>query len=133
MIFLDTSGVYALADVDDDNHERAVRALDIALRNGEELLAHSYILVESAALLHKRLGLKSALEFLRDAQSFRITWVSPELHHEAVAVLEKSRRSKISLVDAVSFLVMREEKAEQYLGFDRHFADQGFRRAPGTP
>ena len=133
MIFLDTSGLYALADVDDENHEHAVRTLDVALRNGEELLAHSYVLVESAALLQKRLGLKSALAFLRDAQSFRITWVSPELHHEAVAFLQKSRRSKISLVDAVSFLVMREEKVEQYLGFDQHFADQGFHPAPGKP
>jgi len=127
MIFLDTSGVYALADKDDQNHESALRMFDTVVRSGEEILTHSYVLVESAALLQKRLGSEIALTFLKEADSFTIRWVSPELQCDAVGYLEERRSSKISLVDAVSFLVMRRDGITEYLGFDQHFVDEGFR------
>ncbi|MDO8588274.1 MAG: PIN domain-containing protein [Armatimonadota bacterium] len=132
MIFLDTSGIFALAARDDQNHKVTRRAFDAALKADEEFLVHSYVLVEAAALLQKRLGIDSALTFLQEARDFQVTWVTPELHQDAVAYLEKRRRSKISLVDAVSFLVMRAEKVERYLGFDRHFAEEGFRAVEGA-
>ena len=56
MIFLDTSAIYALADRDDPNHSQAAAAFRRLLEDGEEALVHSYILVESAALLQRRLG-----------------------------------------------------------------------------
>ena len=38
MIFLDTSGIYALADKDDQNHDSALRMFESMLRSGEEIL-----------------------------------------------------------------------------------------------
>lgn len=64
MIFLDTSAVYALADQDDPNHGEALMAFRRLLGDGEDILVHNYILVEAAALLQRRLGLDSALQFL---------------------------------------------------------------------
>lgn len=133
MIFLDTSGIFAAAAVDDQNHENALKAFDAAIGADEEFLVHSYVIVECAALLQKRLGLNSALSFLRDTRDFRVIWVSPELHQDAVALLEERKRSKLSLVDAVSFLVMRQENVEQYLGFDEHFTKEGFERLSSKP
>jgi len=59
MIFLDTSGIFALADRDDAMHDRAIRMLKSAQNAREEILTHNYVLVESAALLQRRLGLKN--------------------------------------------------------------------------
>src|SRR3972149_40405 len=127
MIFLDTSGAYALADRDDEKHALAVKMLDSATSSGRQIVIHSYILVESAALMHRRLGRDTALAFLNEAKSFVVHWVSSEMHAEAVGLLAKHEKSDVSLVDIVSFLVMRREGITECLGFDQHFKDEGFR------
>jgi predicted nucleic acid-binding protein len=42
--FVDTSAVYALLDAGDSNHERALGSTPSLL--GEELVTHSYVVVE---------------------------------------------------------------------------------------
>ena len=128
MIFLDTSGVFALADRDDAMHDEALRMLEAARSAGGAIVTHSYVLVESAALLQRRLGLATALAFLEEAQQFHIVWVSGETHAEAVSHLRRHGKSKLSLVDAVSFVIMRAEGINDYIGFDAHFEDAGLRR-----
>jgi len=128
MIFLDTSAVYAMADTDDKDHEEALRLFEAAQRADEEIVTHGYVLVESAALLQRRLGLKTALDFLDDAVNFTMAWVDGELHTRAVEYLRQARQADLSLVDAVSFVVMREMNTSRYLGFDGHFDAAGFCR-----
>lgn len=126
MIFLDTSAIYALADEADPNHERAKRLLEHALEAEEDLLVHSYILVESAALIQSRLGLEQALRFLHESESFSIHWVTPADHHKGVDVLRRRRRRKLSLVDCVSFVIMRRLGVKRALAFDPDFEREGF-------
>ncbi len=135
MIFLDTSCIYALADTDDRNHAKAVRAFDAARNAGEEVATHCYVLVESAALLQRRLGLRVALAFLEDAANFTLIWVDGNLHGRAVEYQRRTGLADLSLVDAVSFVMMGEMKISHYLGFDRHFDSVGFSRyaAPDQP
>ena len=128
MIFLDTSGVFALADRDDAMHDQAVRMLEAARAASEDILTHNYVLVESAALLQRRLGLKTALAFLKDAEHFHIVWVTDELHAEGVRYLQRHGRRKLSLVDAISFVVAHGERISDYIGFDEHFDHAGLRR-----
>ncbi|MHB9035912.1 MAG: type II toxin-antitoxin system VapC family toxin [Armatimonadota bacterium] len=128
MIFLDTSGIFALADQDDEKHVEALAMLDKAQLDGELLLIHSYVIVESAALLQRRLSAESALSFLEDTRNFEVRWVADDLHAEAVNILKVRGKSRLSLVDAVSFLVMRQENVTDYLGFDKHFQAEGFRQ-----
>lgn len=126
MIFLDTSGIFALADLDDVNHAVAVAMLEEVNRLDIRLLCHSYVLVESSALLQRRLGLPSAMKLLHDARRFDVRWVAEELHLRAVSELAARNKRGLSLVDVVSFLVMNEEGVDRYLGFDKHFSDEGF-------
>jgi len=126
MIFLDTSAIFALADQRDIYHAAAVRMFDKARDNGEEMLTHSYILVESAALLERRLGLQVALKFLKEVTQFHIIWIDEDLHNASVQRLAKSRPADLSLVDAVSFQVMEIENIKHYMGFDQHFAEGNF-------
>ena len=128
MIFLDTSGAYALADRDDERHELAVKMLEATINSGRQIVTHSYVLVESAALMHRRLGRHTALAFLNEAAGFDVNWVSSEMHAEAVELLAKHEKPDVSLVDIVSFLVMGQEGIAEYLGFDQHFEGEGFRQ-----
>ena len=126
MIFLDTSAIYALADKADPNHADACKKFDLALKAGEMFLLHNYVLVESGTLLQARLGLQSALAFLTDARAFDTEWVDSALHQEALKELEKIGKNGISLVDCMSFLVMRRRGVRKTLAFDTDFQDQGF-------
>lgn len=127
MIFLDTSAIYALADRADSNHRRAVGLLQTALASGERFVTHSYVLVESMALLQHRLGLRAALTFADDVQGFEIEWVTRAIHQEAIQWLRVASRRQVSLVDAASFVVMRSRRLDIAFAFDPHFGTEGFR------
>jgi predicted nucleic acid-binding protein len=134
VILLDTSAIYALADRSDPHHEQAKRLFHHALESGETLLVHNYILLESAALLSKRLGLTVAVQFLQDAEAFQVRWVDHILHRAAVRQWMGRRGGKISLVDQVSFLIMREHAIPSALAFDEDFPNAGFPiYAPASP
>lgn len=127
MMFLDTSAIYALADASDPNHPRAKERLRLALEAGEEILTHNYVLVESMALIQRRLGLEAAIHFARDAKAFDVEWIDEATHDEAVRRLAKSGKRGISLVDQVSFLIMRRRGVRTALAFDPDFEAEGFR------
>lgn len=127
MTFIDTSAIYALADRADANHARATRLFAAALSRGERLVTHSYVLVESMALIQHRLGLEQALTFASNAEAFDVDWVTRATHERAVEWLRTEGRRRVSLVDAVSFVVMRTRQIEVAFAFDPHFVRAGFR------
>jgi predicted nucleic acid-binding protein len=126
VIFIDTSAIYALADKADPNHITAYSKFEDVLKSGEIFILTNYILIESAALLQARLGLSSAILFLRDAKSFEVEWVDLDLHEEAEKELERIGKRGISLVDCTSFIVMRRRGVRKAFAFDPDFKDQGF-------
>jgi predicted nucleic acid-binding protein len=125
--FLDTSAIYAWADVADPNHPTAVRRLQKLLEGEEDLLTHNYVLIEALALLQSRLGLAAALKLARDSAAFVIEWVDEDLHASGIRELERSRRRHVSLVDHISFLVMRRRRVTTAFAFDPDFSSAGFR------
>jgi predicted nucleic acid-binding protein len=127
MIFLDTSAIYAWADAADPNHPIAVRHLRVILETGEGLLTHNYVLLESMGLLQARLGLTPAIKLAKDATTFMIEWVDEELHASAIRELEGSKKRHVSLVDHISFLVMRRHHLATAFAFDPDFTSAGFR------
>ncbi len=129
VVFLDTSAIFAAADRSDVNHAEATRRIAAALDARDELLLHNYGIVESAALLHRRLGSEAARRFLGTLGRFRIRWVDEPLHDKAVRRFVE-RRGRVSLVDEVSFLVMREAEAKCALAFDKDFLREGFQLYP---
>lgn len=126
MIFFDTSAAVALASGEDDHHGDAVRAIEAIANSRATLLTHNYVLVESAALLQGRLGLPSALNFLSNSESFYVHWVTHEDHMEAVALLRQRNRRRLSLVDCMSFVIMRKYGVATALAYDSDFQTEGF-------
>jgi predicted nucleic acid-binding protein len=126
VIFLDTSAIYAAADQADLYHEAVLEALDRLLATGEELLVHSYVLVEVSALLQRRLGLAEALSMLEQSDDYQVHWITAEDHAAAVALLAARGRRNLSLVDCASFIVMRRYGLTRVLAFDADFEAEGF-------
>ena len=85
------------------------------------------MLVETLALVQRRLGLPAVLA-LHDAllPIVSVEWIDAEAHAAAVAAVLAARRRSVSLVDHVSFALMRRRRIEIALAVDRHFAEQGF-------
>jgi uncharacterized protein len=130
-IFLDTSGLYAVFDRDDENHSRAKAAWTEWLREGASLLTNNYVLVEAAALLQHRIG-AAAVRALHEevVPLLTVEWVTEEQHRAGVEALLTAGRKKLSLVDCVSFRTMRNRAVRIAFCFDAHFREQGFVTKP---
>jgi len=124
-VFIDTSAVLALMVGSDRAHRSAVAAFEKLRNRQAELVTTSYVLVETYALLDRRLGREAVLDFRESfAPLVRVIWVDGELHERGLDRLGKSSHS-LSLVDAVSFETIREYRILEAFAFDRHFEREG--------
>jgi predicted nucleic acid-binding protein len=129
-VFVDTSALYAALDADDRHHTSA-RAAFAELSTDDLLLTHNYVVVETVALVQRRLGPEAVRAFLVDLlPAIDLLWISQGIHHEACARLLAEGGRRLSLVDCVSFTVMRQLGVEVAFAYDRHFGDGGFRTVP---
>jgi predicted nucleic acid-binding protein len=55
-----------------------------------------------------------------------VVWVDEALHEKGLDLLLERRKRTLSLVDTVSFIVMRERGIEEAFVFDPHFEQEGF-------
>jgi predicted nucleic acid-binding protein len=132
-VFLDTSGLYAVFDRDDNNHLVAKTAWAEWLRNGTVFVTNNYVLVETTALLQNRLGVAAVRALYEEITPLlHIEWVSEEQHRAAIEAALAAGRRKLSLVDCVSFQTMRNRGLRTAFCFDTHFREQGFVTRPSS-
>lgn len=126
-VFVDTSALYALLVWSDDRHGDARRAFAGLVAEEAVLVTSSYVLVETYALLGRRIGIEAVGAFRDDfAPLLDVAWVDPATHDGALEELITRGRGDLSLVDLVSFVMMRVRGIEQAFAFDRHFEQEGF-------
>jgi predicted nucleic acid-binding protein len=127
-IFVDTSAFYALMDRSDAYHDIAKKLWTALLDEEINLKTTNYIIIETLALLQSRLGFEAAHLYSSDILGLLdIYWVDEQKHKLAFELWRGLGRKKLSLVDCVSFITMRNYKLETVFGFDRHFDEQGFK------
>lgn len=130
MIFVDTSALLAFLDRDASRHVEVVEAAERIFRERSGL-THSYVLVEAEALVHRRVGAAAARRLLADlAPVIGVDYVTADVHVTAVEAHLRSLRRRSSLVDQVSFEVMRRRQIETALGLDDDFRRAGFECIP---
>jgi predicted nucleic acid-binding protein len=130
-IFIDTSAIYALLDRDDIEHKKAKNIWIDLLHSETILITSNYVLVESFALIQNRLGIEAARGFQEDILPLAtIEWVNAETHKSGVSALLAASKRRLSLVDCISFEVMRNLGIKTIFAFDPHFAEQGFQCIP---
>jgi predicted nucleic acid-binding protein len=130
-VYLDTSALFAVLDADDQKHLAARREWERELNSDELLHTSSYVLVETAALLQRRIGLDGLRTFTADILPvINVIWVDEGIHRSAWHALLVSSRRDISFVDCVSFEAIRRLGIDQVFCFDARFAEQGFHVLP---
>lgn len=130
-VFVDTSAFYAILDRDDSNHGAAREAWERLLRGAAALLTSNYVLLETSALVQHRLGVAALRAFHQDAAPIlRVEWITESQHRAGVEALLTAGRKRLSLVDCVSFQLMRENGVREAFCFDKHFREQGFATIP---
>ncbi len=127
MIFVDTSAFFALIYAEEPRHREAKEKLESLLERGESLITHNYVLVESFALFHARLGYQSARAFYRDVYHIcQILWVSQTQHERAAKTYVGQTGPPRSFVDCVSFEIMKTRGIRRCFAFDDDFQRAGF-------
>ena len=130
-LFVDTSALLAFLDADQPRHSDAVDAWRKAIHDRETLVTSNYVLVETFALVQRRLGLDALRDLANDLLPLmEPLWVDEALHAAATAALFTAGRRKLSLVDCTSFEIMRRHGITAALSLDTDFAHQGFRPLP---
>ena len=126
-VFVDTSAILAVLDAGDANHAQAKAMWEKTVSDGTELVCHNYILVETSAVILRRLGLEAVRVFEQDiVPVLRLVWVTREVHESAASAHLLASRRTLSLVDCVSFEIMRRTGIRSAFAFDRHFTEYGY-------
>ena len=127
IIFADTSALFALLVRDDLMHIRAKENFSSFATQGVQLITSSYVLVETVALLQRRIGLNAVNDFnARIVPLLEIVWVDAEWHNRGMQRLLMQSRQSLSLVDCLSFEIMEAREITVAYTFDKHFPDNGF-------
>lgn len=130
-VLVDTSALLALLDDDDLEHARAVGAFQALREQREHLRTHSYVISETAALAQRRLRAPALTAlFERLLPLIETTFVDEAMHLSAVAMLLARTPTRVSLVDFVSFEMMRGEGIVRAFAFDDDFQRAGFATVP---
>jgi len=130
-VFVDTSALLAVLDAGDLKHPAAKAAWEELLGGEADMVTHNYILVGTSALVFRRLGLEALRVLETDiVPILRVVWVTPEVHEAAVGAHLLTARRALSLVDCVSFEVMRRAGLRSAFAFDPHFSEFGYEPLP---
>ena len=126
-IFADTSGLFALMVKNDYMHVRAELNFEYFDQNNVRLVTSSFVLVETIALLQRRVGLEAVNSFYtRINPLLEIIWVDEDLYAGSMQRLLLSQTKDISLVDHISFRIMEAQDIRIAFTFDKHFKENGF-------
>ncbi len=130
-VFVDTSALVELLNADSSDFAAASRAWDAMTAASDRLVTTNYVITESAALLQNRFGMGAVRSlFTAVVPALEFHWVEPGEHESAVRTLLALGRRRLSLVDCISFDVMRRLGTERAFTLDEHFREQGFECLP---
>lgn len=127
MVLVDTSAFVAVLDRHDAWHADAKLILERLVSGREGLLTHNYVAGESIALVQRRFGMAAVADLTtRLFPMVEMNWVTPTLHAAGLSALLAAGQRDVSLVDQVSFEVMRRQGIERAFAFDADFVAAGF-------
>jgi len=128
-IFLDTSGLIALSDMRDKNHETARVYLENLVHKGARFVLGRNVLVEYIDGVTKRIGKQKAIEELDNILKSKLLVIEPVSGTDwdrAVQYFNKYNDQRIDLTDCLSFAIMERLKLNTALTFDNDFKTHGF-------
>ena len=129
-VLVDTSAIYAFVSSGDRFYTQSREIYSELLERGDLLYTTSYVLVESSALIHRRLGFEPLKAFIESIQGvWEILWIGPSTHEQIWDRMKSRGGSGLSLVDW-SVVVSAEETRSTIFAFDPDFAQEGLTVIP---
>jgi uncharacterized protein len=126
-IFADTSYFVAFSGPNDRFHARAVE-LSADLIAG--IVTTEYVLVETGGLLLRPEDRPAYVNLVRDLESdpsVTIVAASKQLFQAGFDLFAQRTDKGWSLVDCISFVIMKQRRLNEALTTDQHFVQAGFR------
>jgi len=134
VVFADSSGFISAFDRRDPGHEKAAREWRRISREGESILTTALVLAETVTHLRRRGGWEMAVrvgETILRSPAIEVFCPGREILDAAWREFRRSADPRLSLCDALSFVLMRDRGIAAALTFDRHFVAAGFRTLLG--
>jgi len=125
---IDTTAIVAFLDNSDPKHTAAYDTWYQLLMSEEELVAASYCVVETTAVLQRKAGRLPIEEFTKKVlPALRIVWINETMHTAAMSeyLADGGGRHALSLVDCVNLELVRCKRADKLFAYDRHFSERG--------
>ena len=120
MIFLDSSFIIALADLDDQFHEKAVNILPSL---GTQRVISGLVISESVTAVGTRLGAKAARDVFENLlydSATKTIFGSKRLYERAMTIYTKYG-GRLSFPDSVTVRLMYDQKIKEIVSFDSDF------------
>jgi hypothetical protein len=126
-VFLDTVGLLALWDEDDQWHAEAEAAFERLVHQHAKLITSSFVLLECGNAAARR-PYRLAVDDLRREMEAKRRVIVPSDHElrDAWEAYRQGQANQAGIVDLVSFAVMRRMKIKQAFTNDHHFRTAGF-------
>lgn len=128
-IFLDTSGLIALSDEKDINHNRAKAYLKGKVQGGARFVVGKNILAEYLDGVTKRVSKEKALEELDRIMNSKLLVIESFIERDwdkALRYFRKYHDHRIDLTDCLSFAIMERLDLKTAFTFDSDFKTHGF-------
>lgn len=130
-IFVDTSVFLSVLSEDDSNNKIAAETLATLAESGEQLITTNYILVETYALIQRRMGMNAVQDFQNKIlPSLTLVWINAEEHQQAIKQFLLENRRNLSFVDCSSFDAIQRLGIDKVFTLDNHFREQDFEVIP---
>jgi len=130
-VFVDTSALIALLDGSEAKHSACAKEWRRLLAADAALVTSSYVMVETCAVAQRRLGMDAVRALTTDFMPLlAIDWVDEPIDAAGHAAMLTANRKELSLVDCVSFEIMRRRDVSTAFALDTDFDDQGFSVVP---
>lgn len=130
---MDSGAWIAITDSRDKYHDSASKFYKHLLSEYRILVTTNLVIGEAYIIIRRTGGYDPAIRFLQSIrESVRLQKIYSDARIEAEAedFLERFSDQDFSLADAVSFVVMKDQKIEEAFAFDKHFITAGFSLLP---
>jgi uncharacterized protein len=126
-VFADTSYFVAYCGPNDAFHARAV---ELSVNLLARIITTEYVIVETGGMLSRPEDRPAFVNLVRDLEldpAALILPASKSLFREGFALYAARPDKQWSLVDCISFVVMKQRRLTDALTTDRHFKQAGFK------